>query len=89
MISAYSNPIETVEYEIAQSYQTIDLMVTLLKFGYYSCEPKVKQAIEELWKNRKAFYSQNTYFLAGVLFRQKKVSSVDLSTEFLKVMTAL
>jgi methylase of polypeptide subunit release factors len=89
MISAYSNPIETVEYAIAQGYQIVDFMISPLKFGYYSCEPKVKNTIAELRKKRKAFYSQNIYFLAGALLRQKDSADVDLSAEFLKVMTVL
>jgi methylase of polypeptide subunit release factors len=89
MISAYSNPVETVEYAIAQGYQIVDFMISPLKFGYYSCEPKVKNTIAELRKESKAFYSQNIYFLAGVLFKKKNASNLDLSAEFLKVMTAL
>ncbi|HEY9740115.1 MAG TPA: SAM-dependent methyltransferase [Coleofasciculaceae cyanobacterium] len=89
MISAYSNPVETIDYAIAQDYQVVDFMISPLKFGYYSCEPKVKKAIGELRKNRKAFYSQNIYFLAGVLFKKKDTSSTDLSEELLRVMTAL
>ncbi|MGA7933139.1 MAG: methyltransferase [Kovacikia sp.] len=89
MISAYSNPIETVEYAIAQGYQIVDFMISPLKFGYYSCEPKVKKAITELRKSRKAFYSQKIYFLAGVLFKQQNDADLDLSAEFLTVMTSL
>ncbi|UBF27553.1 methyltransferase [Kovacikia minuta CCNUW1] len=89
MISAYSNPVETVEYAIDQGYQIVDFMISPLKFGYYSREPKVKNTIADLRKNRKAFYSRNIYFLAGVLFRQKNDLDLDLSTEFLKVMTSL
>lgn len=89
MISAYSNPVETVEYAIAQGYQIIDFTVSPLKFGYYSCEPKVRNTIAELKENGKAFYSDNIYLLAGVLFKQKDNSDVDLSLEFLRVMTAL
>ncbi len=89
MISAYSNPVETVEHAIAQGYQVVDFMISPLQFGYYSREPKVRQAISELRDNNQAFYSKNIYFLAGVLFRQADRSTVDLSEEFLKVMTAL
>jgi methylase of polypeptide subunit release factors len=89
MLSAYSNPIETVEHAIAHGYQLIDFMVSPLKFGYYSSEPKVKNAIAELRQNRKAFYSQNIYLLSGALFKKKAPSDVDLSTEFLQIMTAL
>ncbi|WP_013321791.1 hypothetical protein [Gloeothece verrucosa] len=89
LISAYSNPVETVEYAISQGYQIVDFMISPLQFGYYSSEPKVKNTITELRKNRQAFYSQNIYFLAGVLFKNKSQDNVDLSDEFLKVMTAL
>ncbi|HEY9650710.1 MAG TPA: SAM-dependent methyltransferase [Coleofasciculaceae cyanobacterium] len=89
MISAYSNPVETIDYAIAQNYKIVDFMISPLKFGYYSCEPKVKQTIAELRKHRKAFYSPNIYFLAGVLFKKNDNSSMDLSAELLKVMTAL
>lgn len=89
MISAYSNPIETVEHAIAQGYHIVDFMISPLQFGYYSRELKVRQTITELRENNQAFYSKNIYFLAGVLFRQGDRSTIDLSEEFLKVMTAL
>jgi methylase of polypeptide subunit release factors len=89
MISAYSNPVETIDHAIAQGYQVADFMVSPLQFGYYSCEPKVQQAIAELRRKRRAFYSANTYFLAGVLFTRQTANQPDLSVEFLKVMTAL
>jgi hypothetical protein len=89
MISAYSNPIETVEYAIDQGYQIVDFMVSPLQFGYYSSEPKVKNWISELRQQRKAFYSDNIYFLAGVFFQKNRHPGVDLSCELLKVMTAL
>ncbi|HEY9699934.1 MAG TPA: SAM-dependent methyltransferase [Trichocoleus sp.] len=89
MISAYSNPIETIECAIEQGYHVADFMVTPLHFGYYSSEPKVRNWITEMRKHQKAFYSANIYFLAGVLFEKKRQSSVDLSAELLKVMTAL
>ncbi len=89
MVSAYSNPIETIEYAAAEGYQVTDFMVSPLQFGYYSREPKVRDAIAELRTQRKAFYSKNIYFLAGVLFQERNRSRPDLSTELLKIMTAL
>ncbi|MEA5447375.1 SAM-dependent methyltransferase [Leptolyngbya sp. CCNP1308] len=89
MISAYSNPVDTVDYAIQQGYEVVDFMVTPLKFGYYSCEPKVRESIARLKRRKQAFYSERIYFLAGVLFRQKSASTTCLSEEFLKVMTAL
>ncbi len=87
MISAYSDPVGTIEYAIAQGYQVSDFMISPMSFGYYSSEPKVKNRIAELKSDRKAFYSQNIYILAGVLF--KKQCNLDLSAELIKVMTAL
>ncbi|WP_242067362.1 SAM-dependent methyltransferase [Leptolyngbya sp. FACHB-711] len=89
MISAYSNPIDTIEHAIDQGYQVSDFMVTPLQFGYYSSEPKVRNWISEMQRQRKAFYSANIYFLAGVLFQKKRHAGIDLSAELLQVMTAL
>lgn len=89
MISAYSNPVDTIDYAIAQGYQVVDFMISPLRFGYYSCEPKVRNTIAELRNKYKAFYSENIYFLAGVLFKKVDSSNVDISAELLKVMTAL
>lgn len=89
MISAYSNPVETIEHAIAEGYYVADFMVSPLQFGYYSSEPKVKRWISELRQRQQAFYSQNIYFLAGVLFKKRSQSGTDLSAELLRVMTAL
>jgi methylase of polypeptide subunit release factors len=89
MISAYSNPIETIEHAIAEGYQVVDFMVSPLQFGYYSSEPKVRQQIQQLQKAGKAFYSDQIYFLAGVKFKQHSTYNLDLSQELIKVMTAL
>lgn len=89
MISAYSNPVETIELAIAQGYKVVDFTISPLQFGYYSSEPKVKQYISNLHKTRKAFYSSNIYFLAGVLFSRQCHSKLDLSSELITVMTAL
>jgi methylase of polypeptide subunit release factors len=90
MISGYSNPEETIEYANQQGYKIVDFMVSPLQFGYYSSEPKVKNWIAELRKQRRAFYSQNIYFLAGALFKkQTATSEPDLSSELIKVMTLL
>jgi methylase of polypeptide subunit release factors len=89
MISAYSNPVEVVDYAARQGYQLVDFMVSPLRFGYYSCEPKVRQAIAKLRERQQAFYSEKIYFLSGVLFREGSELDRDLSKEFKKVMTVL
>ncbi|MDX2230222.1 MAG: SAM-dependent methyltransferase [Leptolyngbyaceae cyanobacterium bins.349] len=89
MISSYSNPIDTVNHAIANGYYVADFMVSPLQFGYYSSEPKVKQTIQQLHRDRRAFFSDNIYLLAGVLFRKHHRTAIDLSQELLKVMTAL
>jgi methylase of polypeptide subunit release factors len=88
LISAYSNPVETIKYALTQGYKVIDFTIAPLQFGYYSSEPKVKETINALRRDRKAFYSANIYLLAGVLFEKKHNSKVDLSAELLQVMTA-
>lgn len=89
LVSSYSNPVDTIEHAITNGYSVADFMITPLKFGYYSSEPKVKDHISELRRNRKAFYSGNIYFLAGVLFQKRALSDVDISTELIRVMTSL
>ncbi|NJR37571.1 MAG: methyltransferase [Leptolyngbyaceae cyanobacterium CSU_1_4] len=89
MISAYSNPVETIQHAIDEGYSVVDFMVTPLQFGYYSSEPKVRDWITKLREENKAFYSSNIYFLAGVLFQHKSAGETDLSTELIKVITAL
>lgn len=88
LISAYSNPVETIEHALAHGYQIVDFMIAPLQFGYYSSEAKVKQTIQALRAARKAFYSSNIYLLAGVLFKQKSYGDTDISKELVQVMTA-
>lgn len=88
LISAYSNPVETIEYAIDCGYRAIDFTISPLEFGYYSSESKVRDTISALKSDRKAFYSTNIYLLAGVLFEKQGRGSQDLSAELLQVMTA-
>lgn len=89
LVSSYSNPVNTIHCALKQGYSVADFMLTPLKFGYYSSEPKVKQCITEMRQKQQAFYSDQIYFLAGVLFRRRTLSKVDLSDELTQVMTAL
>jgi hypothetical protein len=89
LVSSYSNPIHTIIHALEQGYSVADFMITPLKFGYYSSEPKVKAHITELRDQGQAFYSQNIYFLAGVLFQKYELCKADLSKELLQVMTVL
>lgn len=89
MISSYSNPIDTIFDATANGYAVKDFMVSPLPFGYYSSEAKVKHTIHQMQGDRRAFFSNQIYFLAGVLFCKKQKATVDLSEELLKVMTVL
>jgi hypothetical protein len=89
LISSYSNPVSTVTHAIAQGYDIVDFMMTPLQFGYYSSQPSVKHHIANLRKLHKAFYSNNVYLLAGVLFKKTRTSSINLATEFTQLITAL
>ena len=44
LLSAYANPVETIEHARQQGYQVTDFMVTPMPFGLYSSEPKVRPA---------------------------------------------
>ena len=89
MVSSYSNPEGLIDYAITKGYCIANFVITPLAFGYYSSELKVKNRIEELRKNNMAFYSENIYLLAGVLFTKQDKCNVNLSAELLKLITAL
>ncbi len=88
MVSSYSHPEGLIDYAITQGYYTSNFIISPLKFGYYSSEPKVMNRIRDMQKNNMAFCSKNIYLLAGVLFTKQQKAKVDLSTELLQVMTS-
>lgn len=88
MLSSYSNPKGLINYAIAKGYYIANFIVSPLPFGYYSSEPKVRNTLAELQRTGMAFYSENIYLLAGVLFAQHE-STVDISTELIQLMTSL
>jgi methylase of polypeptide subunit release factors len=88
MVSSYSNPEGLIDYAITKGYYISDFIISPLKFGYYSSEPKVMNRIMEMQKDQMAFYSKNIYLLAGVLFTKQKAKT-DLSTELVQLMTSL
>ncbi|MDZ8050742.1 MAG: SAM-dependent methyltransferase [Aulosira sp. ZfuVER01] len=89
LISSFSNPKSTIEQAQDYGYTVSNFVVLPLKFGQYSSEPKVKKHIEELRKQKIAFYSGEYYFLAGVLFTNCSKNPTDLSQELAQVMTSL
>ncbi len=89
MIASYSNPVGAIDYALTKGYHVANFIISPLKFGYYSSEPKVKNRIEELKKDQMAFYSENIYLLAGVLFTKQSGCQENLSTELAQLMTCL
>ena len=89
MIASYSNPVGAIDYALTKGYHIANFIISPLKFGYYSSEPKVKNRIEELKKDQMAFYSENIYLLAGVLFTKQSGCQENLSTELAQLMTCL
>ncbi|MBW4633930.1 MAG: SAM-dependent methyltransferase [Iphinoe sp. HA4291-MV1] len=89
LVSSFSNPKSTIHHARSNGYWVNNFVVLPLKFGYYSSEPKVKKRIEELRKNKMAFYDGDYYFLAGVLFKKSQKSEVDLSNQLVQAMTSL
>lgn len=89
MVSSYSNPVGLIDDALDRGYSVVNFEIAPLTFGYYSSEPKVKSAIANLQKQGMAFYSENIYLLAGVLFQKQQKSPRDLSIELIQLMTAL
>ncbi|RCJ14488.1 methyltransferase [Nostoc sp. ATCC 43529] len=89
LVSSYSNPTSTLDVAKEKGYCVENFMILPLRFGYYSSEPKVKKHIENLRKNKMAFYSGDYYFLAGVLFTKCQDCEIDLSNELAQVITSL
>jgi hypothetical protein len=89
MVSSYSHPVGLIDYAASQGYAVANFELAPLTFGYYSSEQKVKNAIATLREKGMAFYSQNIYLLAGVLFKKQQKSQRDLSGELMQLITAL
>ncbi|WP_009632805.1 methyltransferase [Synechocystis sp. PCC 7509] len=89
MIASYSNPVGAIDYALTKGYHIANFIISPLNFGYYSSELKVKNRIEELKQEQKAFYSKNMYLLAGVLFTKQSDRQANLSTELVQLMTCL
>jgi len=89
LVSSYSNPEGLINYALGKDYSVSDFIISPIQFGYYSSEPKVKDRIKELRRNKRAFYSKNVYLLAGVLFTKESAARGDLSPELVKLMTSL
>lgn len=100
MISAYSNPVRTLQHARERGYVVADFLVQPLPFGTYSSQDVVVQHLQEMKGRGEAFYRDTGatsgrrpyYFLAGVLFQKLGLVGqevVDLSEELLSVMCAL
>jgi methylase of polypeptide subunit release factors len=68
IISSYSNPEGLINYAETQGYRVSRFWTTMIPFGRYSLQPQVKKQIEALRRQHRAFYLENTYLLAGVVF---------------------
>lgn len=88
MVSSYSNPMGLIHSALDRGYSVANFEIAPLNFGYYSSEPKVKSAIATLRERGMAFYSENIYLLAGVLFKKQQKEQRDLSSELIKLITA-
>ncbi|HCF26215.1 MAG TPA: SAM-dependent methyltransferase, partial [Cyanobacteria bacterium UBA11049] len=89
LVSSYSDPVGLINYALAIGYSVANFIVSPMSFGYYSSEPKVQDRIQELRRSNRAFYSDNIYLLAGVLFTKNPVVSGGLSSELVKLITSL
>jgi hypothetical protein len=91
ILSSYSCPAEMIAHARERQYVVSHFIVLPARFGYYSTDPVVKKRIRHLHRAQKAFYSEQIYLIAGVLFQRYDGLSgaVNLAREFVQVMTAL
>lgn len=97
LISAYSNPVKTLQHARDQGYYVADFLVQPLPFGTYSSQDVVRSHLQEMREKGEAFFRDTGagrrpyYFLAGVLFKRAGEGEEleDLSEELLSVMCAL
>ena len=74
---------------LEQGYYISKFLVSPLEFGYYSSEQKVRNTIAQMREKNMAFYLQNIYLLAGVLFQKQRQAPYDLSNELFQSMTSV
>lgn len=72
VVSAYSDPIGTLEHAREHGYTVADYTATPMPFGTYSSEPKVRQWIRHLEKQGKAYCSPDSYILTCILFERRE-----------------
>lgn len=89
LISSFSNPLSLIGHALDKGYKASSFLISPLPFGQYSSQPKVKDAIHQLKRDGMAFYSQNVYLLAGVLFTKQHDHVVDLSSELMQAMKSI
>ena len=71
IISSYSNPEALINYAETQGYRVSRFWITMIPFGRYSLQPQVKKQTEALRRQHRAFYLENGYLIAGVVFSGK------------------
>lgn len=89
MISSYSNPSGIVEYAGTRGYGVSRFWITMIPFGRYSLQPQVKKRIEALHRQHRAFYLENAYLIAGVVFSGKDGETKNQSNILLSEMRGL
>lgn len=72
IVSAYSDPIGTLEHARDRGYVVQDYTATPMPFGTYSSEPKVRSWIRKLEAAGKAFCSPDSYILTCINFEQQR-----------------
>jgi hypothetical protein len=77
LVSAYSNPVLTLQHAREQGYVVSDFLVQPLPFGTYSSQELVHEHLLAMRARGEAFFrdtggrSRPYYFLAGVLFEKR------------------
>lgn len=90
LFPSYANPLGFLDYCDQKGYGVSRFLASPMSFGYYSSEPRVKEHIAMMKSNGKAFYLDNTYLVAGIVFEKTMYESEDnLMSPLRKVMRSL
>ena len=75
--TAFSDPASVIRRAAAEGYRVADFAAAPLPFGAYSSQREVKEAIEALHAQGRAFFGARQYMIAGALFVRKEQRRCD------------
>jgi hypothetical protein len=87
VVSSYSDPQGLISNALKLGFKVAAFLVNELPFGPYTKQNCVMSRIEEMKRQNKAFFNNESYFISGVLF-SKEIKGPDRSNELLTRLKA-